>query len=162
MTPTTLGNIHDRFYAKVDRNGPVPAHRPELGPCHVWTASLRRGYGQVRFAGKHRLAHRVAFYLANGRWPEPECCHHCDNSRCVNAEHLFEGTRTTNSADMVSKGRSASGERCPRSRITEQDVRDIRANYALCRVTQRELASRFGVSRDEIGLIVRRKVWRHA
>src|SRR5208282_3495744 len=26
-----------RFWAHVDKNGPVPPHRPALGPCWVWT-----------------------------------------------------------------------------------------------------------------------------
>lgn len=27
-----------RFWKKIDRNGPIPAHCPELGPCWIWTA----------------------------------------------------------------------------------------------------------------------------
>jgi len=39
--------LEDRFWAKVDKNGPVPAHRPELGPCWIWTAArFKRGYGK--------------------------------------------------------------------------------------------------------------------
>ena len=38
--------------------------------CHVWTkAKNSRGYGVIWCDGKVRLAHRVAFYLAHGRWP---------------------------------------------------------------------------------------------
>ena len=33
--PSTL---EERFWRKVDKNGPIPEHRPELGPCWVWTA----------------------------------------------------------------------------------------------------------------------------
>src|ERR1035437_916757 len=36
------GTEAERFWAKVDRNGPVPAHRPELGPCWVWEAGHDR------------------------------------------------------------------------------------------------------------------------
>src|SRR5690348_8449196 len=36
----------DRFWAKVDKNGPVPEYRPDLGPCWLWTASTRpSGHG---------------------------------------------------------------------------------------------------------------------
>ena len=34
-----------RAWAKVNRNGPVPPGRPDLGPCWVWTAARRFGYG---------------------------------------------------------------------------------------------------------------------
>lgn len=99
-----------RFFAKVDRNGPIPAHCPELGPCHVWTAKETvGGYGRIRIGGrksKKILVHRLAFFIAHGRWPEPECCHHCDNTKCVNVSHLFEGTHTDNMRDCCAKKRS--------------------------------------------------------
>ena len=64
-----------RFERHVDRNGPVPPHKPELGPCWLWTASRLkdRQYGMLTDQGKGLLAHRVAFFLEHGRWPLP-CC----------------------------------------------------------------------------------------
>lgn len=163
----------ERFFANVDKNGPIPPHRPELGPCHVWTGFIRPdGYGHFRFRGKMQLVHRVAFFLAHGRWPEPCGCHHCDNRACCNEAHIFEGSVASNNADMLAKGRhvcgmvvhperAARGERVHTAKLTAQQVRDIRANYALCRVTQRELAERFGVDSSTINRIVRGKRWRH-
>jgi len=46
-----------------------------------------------------------------------------------------------------------------RDKLTEQDVRDIRANYALCRVSRRELGARFGVGASTIGHIVSGRTW---
>lgn len=151
------GRDGERFESKVDRSGGKDA-------CHLWTAGLDRwGYGQFWFRGTTRRAHRVAFFLAHGRWPEPCALHHCDNRACVNDAHLFEGTNEENIADMVSKGRQprALGERHRSAKLTEQDVRDIRANYALCRVTQQELADRFGIADGRVSDIVNRKAWSH-
>lgn len=152
-----------RFFSKVDRNGPVPPHCPELGPCHVWIGCCGcNGYGQFRLQGKTHRANRVAFYLAHGRWPEPCCLHHCDNRACVNDAHLFEGTPAENSADMCSKLRQAlGGERHGIAKLTERDVIEIRSTYARGHVTQRHLATMFGVSQCTIYAVLKRKIWLH-
>ena len=36
--------LGERFWSKVDKNGPIPSHRPELGPCWIWIARRDR-YG---------------------------------------------------------------------------------------------------------------------
>jgi hypothetical protein len=45
-----------RFWAKVHKNGPVPARRPELGPCWVWTGNHTsrppKGHGRFYAAGR--------------------------------------------------------------------------------------------------------------
>lgn len=98
-----------RFWANVDTDGPTPAHCPELGPCHIWTGCTNEhGYGKFGLLGKVERAHRVAFFLAHGRWPEPCALHRCDTPACVRLAHLFEGTKADNSRDMTAKGRSGS------------------------------------------------------
>lgn len=102
----------ERFWSKVDKNGPVPEHCPELGQCWVWTASYRRdGYGQFGYEGKPSVgAHRVAWIFAEGPIPDGLwVLHHCDNKLCVRRSHLFLGTRTDNIRDMHDKDRHWKG-----------------------------------------------------
>lgn len=85
--------------------------------CIEWlgaTIKKRGGYG----AFTHRpsglsmaRAHRIAWQLFCFNIEEDEhVLHSCDNPRCVNTDHLFLGDQAINVADMVAKGRQASGE----------------------------------------------------
>ena len=81
---------------------------PVSSGCWLWTAGkMADGYGMF---DKQR-AHRFMFELANKRKVSAGhlICHTCDNRRCVNPEHLFEGTHTDNMVDASKKGRLRGG-----------------------------------------------------
>ena len=103
-----MSAVEVRFWAKVNKNGPVPRHRPELGPCWVWTgARSSDGYGSIRIDGRTLGVHRASFLAAGGELSAgPEVCHHCDNRPCVRPSHLFSGTHLDNVRDMHAKGRA--------------------------------------------------------
>lgn len=94
-----------RFWAKVDRNGPVLL--AELGPCWVWTAAdIETGYGLLKVAGKLAYAHRTSWILEHGEIPPGLCVlHRCDNPPCVRPAHLFLGRKKDNTTDARRKGR---------------------------------------------------------
>lgn len=77
--------------------------------CVLWQGAVTgSGYGHLRINGTLVYAHRFAFFLKHGRWPEPNGLHSCDTPACVNADHIFEGTHADNMADMRRKGRDHS------------------------------------------------------
>lgn len=92
--------IEVRFWAKVNFDGLVPAHQPDLGPCWLWTgATDRAGYGQIaigRRADGKRGAHRVAFALINGFWPPDHTDHLCRTRVCIRPAHLEAVTQREN------------------------------------------------------------------
>lgn len=106
-----LQTIEMRFWQKVDVCGPIPAHRPDLGPCWIWTAGLNAyGYGAFNTPGFQWKAHRFAYELLVGRIPEgkqldhtchngdPDCpgSRRCLHRRCVNPFHLEPVTHREN------------------------------------------------------------------
>jgi hypothetical protein len=108
----------ERFWGQVDKNGPVPVHRPELGPCHVWTGPTHRnGYGTFslgsRTAGR-QLAHRYAFAIEAPLGDEEELDHLCRNRPCVRQSHLEIVTHQVNMlrGDTIA-ARNASRTHCP-------------------------------------------------
>ena len=151
-----MKTLRERFEAKFQRGAE--------SECWLWTAAVRHGYGAIwegRRGGKMLLAHRLAYELYTGR-EIPEgiyICHACDTPACVNPSHLVAGSAAWNMADMVAKGRHVTlkGEALPQTKLTEDEVLEIRAAPGL----QREIAKRFGVSRQLVGYIKLRQIWSH-
>lgn len=88
-----------KFEAHVNRDGPVPSSRPELGPCWIWTSyGQDGGYGKMRVDGREVLAYRWAYEHFIGPVPGGlELDHLCRNRICVNYErHLEPVTRREN------------------------------------------------------------------
>ena len=74
-----------------------------------WNWKLRRmwdGYGKVVHRGKTHRAHRMSYKIFVGEIPAGMyVLHKCDNTGCINPDHLFTGTASDNAIDMVNKGR---------------------------------------------------------
>lgn len=138
--------------------------------CWYWASTkFPNGYGRFKFKedGRWRdlLAHRVSYEIKNGEIPKGlVICHKCDNRSCVNPNHLFAGTQAQNLADMDRKGRRVnydkSGERNPSSKLTKEQVIEIRNKYVPKVYTGRMLAEEYGVSIPLIEKILSRRVWK--
>jgi HNH endonuclease len=81
--------IEERFWSKVNKNGPIPEYAPHLGPCWIWTAGLADGYGAFSIGNKQHKAHILSYTWAKGEIPEGwERDHLCRVPACVNPDHL--------------------------------------------------------------------------
>jgi len=132
-----------------------------MADCVVWPGyKNEKGYGKVMVARRCVRAHRHAWGQHFGPIPDGlNVLHNCDNPACINPGHLFLGTQAQNMADKVAKDRQQKGERVPTAKLTEGDVREIRALKGS--LTQRAIAVRFAVDQSTVSDIVRRKNWRH-
>lgn len=148
-------SFQERYWQKVD-------DRNDDG-CWEWQAHVtKNGYGQIGFRGGIVTAHRAAWILTNGPIPDGlYVCHHCDDRKCCNPDHMFLGTFEDNMRDMVSKGRQNRpiGEKHPKAILTWDKVREIRARYKAGNVIQRDLAVEYGVSTPTIAGVVRNYTW---
>ena len=163
MTPAA-----DRLGDKVDKSG---------GPAACWPWSgwkSRKGYGQIstgRRTDPRVYVHRLAWELANGPVPDGLfVLHRCDNPPCCNPGHLFLGTIADNNRDMTMKGRHGAvvrPERLPRgvghgnAKLTDDDVRAIRAAWARGGLRQRDIAELYGVDQQVVWSVVHRRTWAH-
>jgi len=148
-----------RFWAKVAGGAP--------DDCWCWIGYIEaNGYGRFTIDGRRRWAHRVAWQVTYGPIPAGRfVCHRCDNPPCVNPAHLFLGTARENSADAVAKQRNSppplrAGTTNPKARLTEAQVREIRARVAAGE-TQTAAARAFGVSLSTVHFIKTGRNWRH-
>lgn len=160
-----MKSVHDfdasiiaRFWAKVDKNGPVPPHRPELGQCWVWKASKSGdGYGSFGIRLKKNSwvsvgAHVVAYKMQKGLVPHGlHVCHACDNRTCCNGDHLFVGTRADNMQDCVKKKRLITPQSDGIRKLSYEDAVLIRKNYT---GDLKRTADSLGVSESLIWRIV--------
>lgn len=130
--------------------------------CWLWTGSLQQSnYGQFWTGDYQTTAHRFSWEIHNGNIPKGyDICHVCDVKICVNPEHLFLGTRLDNMKDCINKGRTAKGEKHGKSKLTNNQVKQIR-QLAISGLSQRAIASQFSVSQPEIGCIIRNEIWQH-
>ena len=131
------------------------------GDCVVWTAAKNKaGYGVIGIGDrKTALAHRVSWFIAKGVWPKGEMRHSCDNPPCVRIKHLSEGSSQQNSDDMVERGRQAWGERAAASKLTKEQVREIR-DFEGRSISRQDVAEHYGVSVSTINWVTQRRTWR--
>jgi hypothetical protein len=128
---------------------------------------MKSGYGRTQHKGRQVLTHRLAFCQSRG--VEPEAIkglvirHKCDNPPCINPDHLEAGTVADNMADMTARGRRVKGESVGNSKLTEQQIAEIKAKYQPYSkdANQYQLSKQYGVTQSEISMIVCGARWAH-
>lgn len=172
-----MKTIEQKFWPKVNKDGPTPIHVPGIGKCWLWTgATDRYGYGNLKSFGKG-LAHRISFEIKNGLIEHGKSiCHRCDNPACVNPDHLFIGTHKENMMDAAKKGRMASGERngtktkpetrprgelCSFAKLNEHAVKELRKEYSMGGITMEKIALKHGITTVTAWKVINRKSWAH-
>jgi hypothetical protein len=146
----------ERFWGKVEKSD-------NQNDCWNWKATLTRkknGYGMFSLNADRFVAHRISFELKYGDIPEGMLvCHKCDNTKCVNPNHLFLGTQKENLEDMRKKNRGSNpphltGEKSSHHILTDKQVEEIRKRYQTGKESLSALGRYFGVHPSQISHIV--------
>lgn len=156
--PFTTAEDERRFWSKVQRNLP--------NQCWPWRKNTDGRYGKMRIGSVEIKAHRLSYYFKfKVDAHDLKVCHSCDNTMCCNPRHLFLGTQAENLQDMTRKGRRVTtrlvGEQQGRSKLTSEQVMEIRRRYSIGELTQTSAARQFKVSHTAIYFIVSGITWSH-
>lgn len=140
---TTRDALRERFWARVDRDGPTS--RADLGACWIWKGRLsRQGYGRfdtlARFGKRTTLApHRFAYEDMVGEIPSGlQLDHLCRVRHCVNPSHLEPVTARENllRGDTL-PARELRNTHCPSGHPYSPDNLYLSTGYRRCRTCHR-------------------------
>lgn len=141
------------------------SHVDKTDYCWIWDGFKdKQGYGRCSF-GKYKgtAAHRISYLLFVGEIPKGLCiCHKCDNTSCVNPDHLFAATQADNVKDMHNKNRhrALNGEKVRLAKLTESQVKSMRKEFSEG-VTYYKLSEKYKVTHSTCQKIVKRQTWKH-
>lgn len=146
----------EKFWKRVDKTS-------DPSGCWLWTGGkFNTGYGVLVRKNKQLLSHRVAYILSGHKIPEGlHLAHseHCVGKKhCCNPEHLTPKTVAENMADKIRDGTDNRGENCYNSKLTSQQVLEIRER---ANELHKDLAMEFGVKRQAITKIINKQRWKH-
>ena len=123
------------------------------------------GYGRLRVGSIKRGVHQLACEHRHGPRPEGmEVRHLCGRGRsgCFNPAHLEWASHADNMTDTVAHGTHTRGERNGRHKLTDDQVAEIRRMYVgRGGPTQQSIADQYGVSRENVSMIVTDARWDH-
>src|SRR3990167_1054255 len=139
---------------------------PETGCWNYVNPKGGKKIGGLVIDGHGVNADQISAMIYLGHQPDGTMtvcvCHHCDNPRCFNPEHLFLGSQSDNCKDRSRKGRGREnrqdGEDNPHAKLNAADVEEIRAAHAAGE-SQTSIAQRYDVVQPHISRIVHGEQW---
>jgi hypothetical protein len=138
---------------------------PDTG-CWIWSRGTNgKGYGLSKYSNKMYSTHRLSAWVYKNldlEDPVQTVCHICDNTVCVNPEHLVVADQGWNIQDSYNKGRSTrQGTNNTRAKLSEKDVSEIQQLLQQGILKRIDIAKQYNVSPSTIGDIKAGRNWGH-
>lgn len=135
--------------------------------CMEWTGSFFRDrkrpkwmYPEISYKGKRWFGGRLVWTLLMGPIKNGHfICHTCDNNKCINPKHLYEGTCWQNTQDAYNRKRRS------RIKLSREDIVFIKKNYKKYDKGEsgsRFLAAKYNVSTSHIVDVANDLTWTKA
>lgn len=117
----------ERFWTKVNKNGPLPDYAPHLGNCWLWTgARTVGGYGHFRDGTRDVYAHRWAYEEEHGPIPSHlQSDHLCRVHNCVRPAHM----ELVTSRDNTLRGESFAAKNAVKTHCPQGHPYDLFNTY---------------------------------
>lgn len=169
--------LNDKDYVRFWSKAELTANPDK---CWIWQKSVDTGgYGSHSIGGRNYTSNRVAYASFYKKDPGNfHVLHKCDCRRCINPHHLFLGTNYDNVKDKMAKGRQGrpigklsgshthpekilKGSKIGTSKLTEDQVLEIRKRHKEEKLSTYKLANIYKVSQALIWYAVNNKTWKH-
>lgn len=134
----------------------------EVTGCWNWTGRLMpNGYGRMEIDERQMYAHRASWFIHHGEIRDGlYVCHHCDNRKCVNPDHLHLGTAQDNSDDAVSRNRFPVGSAASPAVLKDDHVVQIKRRLQMGEMDS-VLAREFGIGDETVRGIRIGRTWKN-
>jgi len=128
--------------------------------CLIWPFN-RFPDGRAHMSGEYPARYMCRLIHGDPPTEHHQAAHSCGRGYfgCVHPKHLRWATPKENAADKLSHGTVVRGEEHYAAKLTESEIKKIRALSKM--LPQTEIAARFGVRPSCINKIVHRQSWRH-
>lgn len=125
------------------------------------------GYAEVSLWGtgkstRPRGVHQLVYLAFHGAISDGLLVRHLDGNPVNNTpDNLALGTTRDNKRDSIEHGTHVKGSDLWSAKLTETEVREMRALYSTGGISQKAIGRRYGIGQAQVSSIVRRESWAH-
>jgi hypothetical protein len=123
---------------------------------------MSNGYGMTSDDGERLSSHVYVQRRVAGEAPEgkTDVAHSC-KGKCVNPAHLSYKSHAENMADQLRDGTRAVGSKHGQTDLNEDDVWNMRCEYAAGGISMTKLGDKYGLTQPTVWALIHGHTWQH-